>query len=262
MIDFDSLMRSEAAGFSLEAVRISGVVIAAPLAWSAAPTRVRAALVVLLTVTAHGQAVVPPEVRDSVSRIASAVGSEFLLGIAIGMIVRLSVAAVEVAAEQIALMMGLGIAQVFDPQVHGSHNVLGGILRNFALLVAAAVGLHRVVLGATIASFRGIPPGSLSDIGNYGPMFSTLGGLVFSTGVRLAMPVIAVLLMTQVGLAFVSRAAPTMQVFSVGFAVTLGVGSFVLLLVLPDLASEIAAEMSQVHVRMDALLSLAQGAPP
>jgi flagellar biosynthesis protein FliR len=89
-----------------------------------------------------------------------------------------------------------------------------------------------------------------------------LGGLVFSTGLRLAMPILAVLFMVQVSLAFVSRAAPALQVFSVGFAITLGLGAFVITLILPDLAYEIAADMSQVPGRVESVLVLAKEAPP
>ncbi|HWA76076.1 MAG TPA: flagellar biosynthetic protein FliR [Polyangiaceae bacterium] len=262
MTGLDELLRAEAGAFALEAIRLGGMVAVAPLSWTNAPVRVKASLVLLLAFAVHGQSVVSPELAASAPRIAAGVGSEFLLGVSIGMIVRLVVAGVEVAAEQIALMMGLGIAQVFDPQVHGSHNVLSGILRNFALLVGVSVGLHRVVLGATIASFRIAPVGSLVGLGSYGPTFMTLGSLVFSTGIRLAMPVLAVLFMVQVALAFVSRAAPAVQVFSVGFAVTLGIGAFVIVLVLPDLAYEIAADMSQVGGRVESVLALAKEAPP
>jgi flagellar biosynthetic protein FliR len=260
--NLDELLRAEAGAFALEAIRLAGMIVVAPLSWSLAPQRVKVALVLLLALAVHGQSSVAPDFASSAARIAAAVGSEFLLGVAIGMVVRLVVAGVEVAAEQIALMMGLGIAQVFDPQVHGSHNVLSGIMRNFALLVGVSVGLHRIVLGATIASFQIAPVGSLVGLGSYGPTFLTLGGLVFSTGIRLAMPVLAVLFMVQIALAFVSRAAPAVQIFSVGFAVTLGVGAFVLVLVLPDLAYEIAADMSQIGSRVEAVLALAKGAPP
>jgi flagellar biosynthesis protein FliR len=68
--------------------------------------------------------------------------------------------------------------------------------------------------------------------------------------------------MVQVALAFVSRAAPALQVFSIGFAVTLGLGGFVITLVLPDLAQEIAADMSQVPSRIESVLALAKEAPP
>lgn len=251
----DELVRSEAASFALETVRLAGLVAVAPLTWSAAPARAKASLVLLLAVAAHGQGGVDPEIAGSPSRIALSAGSEFMLGAAIGFIVRLVVASVELAAEQVALMMGLGIAQVFDPQQHSPQNVLSGLLRNFALLVALGVGLHRLVIGATVASFRAVPVGSVVDLGAYGQTFTTLGGEVLVTGVRLAMPIIAVLLMTQIALAFVSRAAPAMQIFSVGFAVTLAVGAFVVFYTLPDLGHEVAAEFSHVEDRIASLLS-------
>jgi flagellar biosynthetic protein FliR len=258
----ETLLRAEVGAFSLETIRLGGMVMVAPLSWTMAPVRVKVAMILLFALAAHGQSQVAPELAGSAYRIAAAVGSELSLGIAIGMVVRLVVAGVEVASEQIALMMGLGIAQVFDPQVHGSHNVLSGILRNFAMIVGVAVGLHRIVLGATIQSFQVVPVGSLVGLGTYSPTFMSLGALVFSTGLRLAMPVLAVLFMVQVALAFVSRAAPALQVFSIGFAVTLGLGAFVITLVLPDLAYEIAADMSQVTGRIETLLALAREAPP
>jgi flagellar biosynthesis protein FliR len=62
------------------------------------------------------------------------------------------------------------------------------------------------------------------------------------------------LLVTQVALAFVSRAAPAMQVFSIGFAVTLAVGALVLMAILPDLSYDVAAEMSRAGERIEALV--------
>lgn len=249
------LIRAEAGVFALETVRLSGLIVAAPLAWSAAPARVKVALVLLLALATHGQSQIAPEIGGSAGHIALSVGSEFALGLAIGMIVRLVVAAFEVAAEQASLMMGLSIAQVFDPQSGASQNVLGTMIKNFALLVAFAVGLHRMVIGATIWSFQVVPVGSLTRLDAFGPTFFTLGGELLATGVRLAMPILAVLFMTQIALAFVSRAAPAMQIFSIGFAVTLGVGGLVLFLTLPDLAYEGAVEMSRIGERIESLLA-------
>lgn len=262
MTSLDAILRAEAGAFALEAMRIAGMVMIAPLSWSIAPMRVKAGMVLLLTFAVHGRSVVTPELAGSAERIAASIGSELLLGVAIGLVVRLVVAAVEVAAEQVALMMGLGIAQVFDPQVSGQHNVLSGYFRNFALMIALAVGLHRVVLGVTIGSFQVVPIGSLVRLDSYAPTFVHLGGLVLSTGVRLAMPLLAVLLMVQVALAFVSRAAPAVQIFSVGFSLTLAVGALVIVLVLPDLANEIARDMSHVAGRIESMLELARGTPP
>lgn len=72
-----------------------------------------------------------------------------------------------------------------------------------------------------------------------------------SSGIRIAIPVLALLFITQVALAFISRAAPAMQIFSVGFAVTLTVGAVALILILPDIGRELIVEMSYVGRQLE-----------
>jgi flagellar biosynthetic protein FliR len=80
--------------------------------------------------------------------------------------------------------------------------------------------------------------------------------------VRIAVPVVAVLFMVQIALAFIARAAPALQIFAVGFAVTLGVGFLVILLCLPDTGQLLLAEMSRVDSRIETLLAALLEAPP
>jgi len=92
-------------------------------------------------------------------QMAFSVGSEFMLGLGIGFVVRLFVAIAEVAADQIAPMMGIGAAQLFDPQTKSMQNVLSTVLRNFAVLLGLIAGLHRIVIGGVLASFKAVPVG-------------------------------------------------------------------------------------------------------
>jgi flagellar biosynthetic protein FliR len=254
MVGLDLLLRNEAATFVLEAIRVSGMVIVAPLGWTQAPNRVKVALVLLLTLAAHGELGQIPVSEGPLEGLAFCAGGEFVLGIAIGLVPRLLVAAVEIAGEQIAPMMGMGVAQIFDPMAHGSQNVITAILRNLAVLLGILIGLHRVVIGAVIASFRVVPAGTVHALGNLTEIVMVLSAEALSTGVKLAIPLIAVLLVTQVALAFVSRAAPAMQVFSIGFAVTTSVGALVLILTLPDFAYDVAAEMSRAGERIETIV--------
>ncbi|HKQ68450.1 MAG TPA: flagellar biosynthetic protein FliR, partial [Polyangiaceae bacterium] len=79
-----------------------------------------------------------------------------------------------------------------------------------------------------------------------------------ATGVRLSMPVVATLLLTQLGLAFISRAAPSLQIFSIGFAISLVVGTLVIVTSLPELAREIEVDLSRTGERVEMVL-LAMG---
>ena len=76
-----------------------------------------------------------------------------------------------------------------------------------------------------------------------------------ATGVRIAIPFIAILFMTQIALAFISRAAPAMQIFSIGFAVTMATGALVMVLVLPDLGYELLGEVSRSGGKIETLLA-------
>lgn len=254
MEGLELLLRNEAASVLLEAIRISGMIMVAPLSWTNAPVRVKAVLVLLLTLAAHGELGQIPVSEAPLEVLAFGAANELVLGVAIGLVPRFMVAAVEIAGEQIAPMMGLGVAQIFDPMAHASQNVITSILRNLAVLLGVLVGLHRVLIGAVIGSFRALPAGTIQSPGNLTEIILAMSGEALTTGVKLAIPLIAVLLVTQVALAFVSRAAPAMQVFSIGFAVTTAVGAVLLIVLLPDFGYDIVADMSHVGERIEALV--------
>lgn len=261
MTALDALLRSEASGFLLETVRVAGLIAVAPLPWTQAPVRVRAVLVLVLALAAHGAAPVAANIGASSALLAFSVATEFLLGAALGFVFRMLLALAEIVADVVAPQIGFGAAQMFDPQTHASQTALTSLFRNLALLLALLVGVHRVLIGAVLSSFRLIPPGAVSGAERCVPVLLALGSQTLDAGVRMALPVIAILFMTQVALALVSRAAPAMQIFSVGFAVTLSVGVLVLVLVLPDFAQEFVAEASHTGSRLEALF-LAFGAEP
>jgi len=254
MAGLDLLLRNEAGLLVLEAIRISAMVIIAPLGFTQAPVRVKAALVVLLTLAAHGDFGHVLIAEAPVEGLAFSAVNEFVLGLAIGAVPRLIIASVEVAGEEIAPMMGLGVAQIFDPTSHATQNAITSILRNLAVLLGVLVGLHRVVIGAVIGSFRAVPAGSIHSVSNLTEMMMTLTNNAITTGIKMSIPILAVLLVTQVALAFVSRAAPAIQVFSIGFAVTTGVGALLLFLTLPDFGYDVVAEMSRAGERIEALV--------
>jgi flagellar biosynthetic protein FliR len=254
MNGLELLLRNEAATVLLEAVRISGMVMVAPLGWTQAPARVKAALVVLLTLVAHGDFGQIPVSEGPVEGLAFCVASELVLGVAIGIVPRLILAAVEMAGEEVSVQMGLGAAQIFDPAAHTSQNVITTMLRNLAVLLGVLVGLHRVVIGAVIGSFQAIPAGALHTTRNLTELIVVLSTDAMSTGVKLAIPLIAVLLVTQVALAFISRAAPAIQVFSIGFAITIALGAAILIITMPDFGYDVVAEMSRVSERIEKLI--------
>jgi flagellar biosynthetic protein FliR len=249
----DGLIRAEIAVYLLECARVSGVIIVAPLGWFHAPVRVKVTLVLLLAFVAHGlseHALAPASAFETGLSLCT----EFMVGIGIGFIVRLVVSIAEICGDIISPAIGLGVATAFDPTTQSTQSVVSNILRHFIVLVALIIGVHRVVLGGLLEGFRLLPIGTAGKPGELLPMIVQLTSLAFAAGVRIALPLIAVLYMTQVALAFIARAAPQMQVFNVGFAVLLGVGLFLLAAILPDISRSFIIELSQVGPRLEETL--------
>jgi flagellar biosynthesis protein FliR len=250
---------AEAAGFGLELTRVTGLIIVMPLPWESAPKRVKAALVIMLSLLAHGAT--PPPVGAFVGPLGAmlCVVGEFFAGAAMGFVVRLLVAVAETTGGIIAPIIGFGAAQVFDPGTGEQDSVLTRVFRLMAMLLFVTLGVHRVVISALLHSFGAVPVGSITHPEASAEIMLQLTAGVLESGLRLALPVVAVLTMSQLALAFVSRAAPTIQIFSVGFAVLLVVGGATLVLTLPDTARELIEDASKVEPRIEELMGAIAG---
>jgi flagellar biosynthesis protein FliR len=155
----------------------------------------------------------------------------------------------------VAPVIGFGAAQIFDPMTGGSDSVLVKVYRLFGILLALAMGVHRVIIGTLLLSFQKVPVGSLVRPDLATPYLLELVGELLEVGVRLALPVLAVLLLVQVALGFVSRAAPAMQIFSIGFAVTFAVGGVVVVAALPDTGQELITAWERTGSQMERVLA-------
>jgi flagellar biosynthetic protein FliR len=254
----DALPR-EAAAFGLATSRISGVMLAAPILWSNAPMRVRAGLVLAIAFVSHGVSSAGVSSLGSLEQVFLAVPSELFIGVAMGLVVRFCVAGVEIAGDVMSPLLGFGAATLFDPHTQAHETPLTKILHTMCVLLLVIVGVHRVLLGTLLGSFHAIPVGTLVR-----PELATadlvhLSARALVTGLRLALPVVATILLVQMGLAFVSRAAPALQIFSIGFAISMVAGALVILSSLPELAREIEVELSQVGLRLDVVLTAMAG---
>ncbi len=166
---------------------------------------------------------------------------------------------VEIAGDRASPMLGFGAASLFDPHTEAHETALTRMLRLLALLLAFLLGLHRVVLASLLASYRVLPPGAAIDASRAATSIVQLTAQTVEAGLRLGVPIIGVLLMVQVALAFISRAAPAMQIFSVGFAFSLVAGTAALVVALPDIARETVVQLSMVGRHIEAILGALGG---
>lgn len=162
---------------------------------------------------------------------------QLVIGLAMGFAMRIVFAAVEMAGEIAGLTMGFGFATFFDPQTRGRSSAIAQFLALLTLMLFLALDVHLMLLSTLAESFISMPisatpggTGGFRQIANW-------GGLIFSAGVQLALPLIAALLITNIALGVLTRAAPQLNLFGIGFPITLAAGFIVLALVLPYLAT-------------------------
>jgi flagellar biosynthetic protein FliR len=156
-------------------------------------------------------------------------------------------------------LLGFGAATLFDPHTQAHETPLTKMLHTLCVLLLVLLGVHRVLLGALLGSFHAIPVGTLVHPELATADIAHLSARAIVTGLRLALPVVATLLLVQLGLAFISRAAPSLQIFSIGFAISMVAGALVIVGSLPELAREIEVELSQVGMRLDTVLTAMAG---
>jgi flagellar biosynthesis protein FliR len=164
---------------------------------------------------------------------------QVLIGMAMGFVMRVIFAAVDAAGEIVGLQMGLGFASFFDPQSAGQTLVLARFFNMLAVLLFLAVNAHLLLLGVLVDSFQSLPisPRPLAGAGFYN--VAAFGSTVFAVGLQLALPLIAILLMTNLALGILTRSAPQLNIFAIGFPITLGVGLITLDITLPYFAPQL-----------------------
>lgn len=160
---------------------------------------------------------------------------EIIIGLAMGFATRIAFAAIDFAAELIGLQMGLGFATFFDPQAADQTSGIGRFLGVMATLVFLAINAHLMVIGALAESFRAMPVDGAFFSGGVARGMVEAGSAVFGFGLALAMPVVGALLITNLALGILTRAAPQLHLFAVGFPITLAVGFVLLAVTLPYL---------------------------
>ena len=167
------------------------------------------------------------------------------VGLALGFAIRLVFASIELAGELVGLQMGLNFASFFDPTSNTQGSAVARFFNHTTVLLFVVLNGHLLVLAAVVRSFELFPLGpnfmvSLSKIKLLG-----LGAELFATALWVALPLIGLLLLVNLTLGFVSRVAPQINIFAVGFPVTLWVGLIGVAAILPSLDLPLATLMNQ-----------------
>ncbi|HEX8405865.1 MAG TPA: flagellar biosynthetic protein FliR, partial [Duganella sp.] len=212
------------AGLLWPLTRILGLLAASPLFGNnSVPATVKVALGVMLAMIVAPTVPALPA-ADPLSMAGLLIlAQEMLIGLAMGFTIRIVFAAVEMAGEISSLTMGLGFATFFDPNTRGRSSAISQFLALVATLGFLSVDGHLVLLSALVESFTSLPVSATPIYSGGFKQMADWGGRIFSTGVQLSLPIVAALLITNVALGILTRAAPALNLFGIGFPITLGV---------------------------------------
>ena len=236
-------------GFALVLARISGVFVFVPFPTQSAgpvPARIALALATAMALFPHWPSV--DSERFELGTIAMWMISEVALGVAIGLMVSFISEALTFGAQALSLQAGYGYASVVDPTTQADSNVLPVFAQVTAGLLFFTTGLHRYVIGVFAKSLDAYPPGNFAVPKQMLTAVLHLGASIFTVGLRLALPVIALLLMTDVALALLGRINSQLQLGIHAFPAKMLFTLFLLSVVLlaaPNLFNAYAAEVGR-----------------
>lgn len=248
----DAQLQAWMAAFLLPFFRILALFSAAPvLSLRSVPGRIRVGLSIVLAATIAPSVTVPMKVDLLSMTGLGFVAQEVAVGLAIGFVARLMFAAFDLAGEVIGLQMGLSFAGFFDPQ-GGTGTAVGSFMNATATLIFLALNGPLLLIAATLRSFSTLPVGQVAFgfTSRFDPV--SLGAEVFALGLLIALPFLALILFVNLILGVMSRIAPQLSLFSVGFPITIGAGLVLLVVGLPWIERPLAEGMGKLFLMFGA----------
>lgn len=221
-------------------IRVGALLSVAPVFGSRLlPRRVRLTLALVLTWVVVP--LVPP--IPAIEPISPAgllvTAQQMLIGLIMGFMLRLAFAALEVGGEFLSVQMGLGFASLIDPQNGGPMPVLSHFYDITGTLIFLSLNGHLILIEMLVHSFQTLPIGNE----NLSPgVFWKLvgwGSQMFAGAVLITLPAIASMLVVNLAFGVMTRASPQLNVFAVGFPITLLLGLVIVLFSLPSLLPQL-----------------------
>lgn len=156
-------------------------------------------------------------------------GREIMIGAGMGFALRVIFSAINLTGEQIGFQMGIGFAVFYDPQNSTQVPVVAQLLALLQILVFLSINGHLMMVATLAQSFQAIPISTTPLAAGSWLNLAEWGGRIFSAGLLMAMPVTVALIVTNLSLGVLTRAAPQLNLFAIGFPITI-IGGFTMLL--------------------------------
>lgn len=203
----------------------------------------------------------PPEFEKLMAdRYVLLILEQVFMGLIIGFSLQFLFAAFQMAGEFFSVQMGFGISEVFDPMSQISLPLLGIVKNMIALFVFFVSGAHLFLIKAIVFSFEKVPymsinyPVGTTLIGGLTKYIIMLSSAMFVIALKIALPVIGVLILTSMTLGLLYKAAPQMNILMIGFPLKILIAFFVLVWISPTIVEIMFSQFDNVFNQVEGLI--------
>jgi flagellar biosynthetic protein FliR len=230
------------------------VVLAPPFNSNGIPAPVKGALAMALSL------VVFPHITGTLPAITAGflvvtAVTEAIIGAALGFLVQLLFTAVQMAGDIIDVTGGFSMQPAYDPMSLSTHGVIGKLHHLLATTLLFSSGGHLLLVRGFATSYDGLPVGASLPTEQLGSALVTAFTMMFLAALQIAGPMVAVLLLSDVALGLLSKAAPALNIFAIGFPVKIMITLALLGLTFPLLPPALDTLMDHAVEAMTALKS-------
>lgn len=222
--------------FVLVLLRVSAMITVIPvISENTVPLRVKAGLSIMVSLIVFPLVVsqMPPTKNFHFLELIFLMIGEVLIGVTIGFVARLVFAAIQMAGDIIGFQMGFAVANVIDPMSAQMVSIITQLQYLIAMLVFLTVNAHHLFFQAIVQSYVLIAPLSFHFSGQLMQFIFDVSREMFVIALKIAAPIMAVMLFTNVALGVVARTVPQMNIFIVGFPLQISLGLIFLGLTAP-----------------------------
>jgi len=174
---------------------------------------------------------------NSMTQMIVSCALELCVGLAIGVIINLLFAVVTMAGEIIDMQMGLGMAFMYDSGAGINMPVIGSFFNAMLIMVFFSSNAHLALFSLISDSFKAIAPGTAFPTTESAKFIFTMGGDFFSLGLRMAIPIMVIELISIITMGMLMKAVPQINIFTVGIQIQAALGILLMLISIPVLVT-------------------------
>ena len=219
--------------------------LAPPFGSASVPMLVKILLGIAIGVVIAPDVPLPPAIDPMSMTGLLILLEQLLIGLSMGLAMRIVFAAVEAAGDLTSSTMGLSFAAFFDPQSQGRTAVISQVFSLLATMVFLSLNGHLILLQVLAESFQTLPITGQPITAEGFHQLALWGSKIFSMGIQLSLPFLIALLITNFALGILTRAAPQLNLFGIGFSITMLAGFLLIGFGLPYMLTPLQRFLSE-----------------